>query len=590
MMTVLLAATAALSCPVPNGWTLDKAERDVAPGVTEVTVRLTSPTNAVPPRFTLDFDRSGARADHVWSPYDERYALWPKEWGARPLASELAFRAPVAAAFAEDGSNTLAVACSEAFRKVEYGLTIGASDCRLYGSFAFFSKPEPMRRDYAVTVRLDARRVPGSEAVRAAADWVAEAARLEAAYVPEAAYDPVYSTWYAYWQDVRADELERDIAIGAALGMRTAILDDGWQKEKSVSTYSATGDWLPVAKRFPDMRAHVAKVHSLGMRYLLWMSVPFVGIESQAWSRFKDKFLNRPGTGAGAVGILDPRFPEVRAYLIATYERAVRDWGFDGLKLDFIDNFKTPEKDPAEEDGYAGRDIRFLPEAVDVLMKDVLARLKAIRPDVLIEFRQHYMGPAIRQYGNMIRALDCPGESSKIRKLVADLRLTSGKTSVHSDMLVWSPDETPERAAKPILNALFATVQYSMVLNRLPESHKAVIRHWLAFSQAHRETLLKSEFRPHRPENQYPLLEAESAGERILAVYAVGTVAPAEGAKRTYVINAAEGGRVVVSCDRARRADVYDTFGRLVAQGVPVPAGCTALAVPPSGYACLTCE
>ena len=205
----------------------------------------------------------------------------------------------------------------------------------------------------------------------------------------------------------------------------------------------------------------------------------------------------------GRSAILDPRFPEVREYLISTYERVIGEWGFDGVKLDFIDSFKVEGEDPAVAENYAGRDCREVPLAVDRLMRDVLKRLKAINPDVLVEFRQSYMGPAVLQYGNMMRACDCPADPCANRRRICDLRLTSQSIAVHSDMLVWSKDETPEGAALPILNALFSTIQYSMVLAKINPKHKRVIRHWLDFSNRHREALLKGRFTPHHAENGY---------------------------------------------------------------------------------------
>jgi len=69
------------------------------------------------------------------------------------------------------------------------------------------------------------------------------------------------------------------------------------------------------------MQAHVARVHELGMKYLLWYSVPFVGIHSKAYVWFADKLLTTiESLGAG---VLDPRYPEVREYLITTYEQAL---------------------------------------------------------------------------------------------------------------------------------------------------------------------------------------------------------------------------------------------------------------------------
>ena len=272
----------------------------------------------------------------------------------------------------------------------------------------------------------------------------------------------------------------------AALGMKSMILDDGWQKESLRDVYSATGDWMPAKGRFPDFRAHVDAVHAAGIeKYLLWLSVPFVGVESAAYGRFKGKFFRCGKT----VGVLDPRFPEVRRYLVDTYVRCVRDWDFDGLKLDFIDAFSVDAEDPAFAEDWKGRDCKTVSEGVERLMEDVRAALVAVKPDVLVEFRQKYIGPGIRPYGNILRATGCPSDLVGNRRRIADLRLTSGGTAVHSDMLVWSPDDTPEDAGRVILNTIFGVVQYSMKLATLPESHRAVIRRWIGFAnpppQAH---------------------------------------------------------------------------------------------------------
>ncbi len=37
--------------------------------------------------------------------------------------------------------------------------------------------------------------------------------------------------------------------------------------------------------------------------------------------------------------MLDPRYPEVREFLIGIYEKALLDWDLDGFKLDFVDEF-----------------------------------------------------------------------------------------------------------------------------------------------------------------------------------------------------------------------------------------------------------
>lgn len=583
-----------LTCAEPASWTF-QLDTVATGGVEEAVVTMRSATPAEPPEFRVDFGGvSGVGARHVWTPYSERYMMRPQDWGDFPYASSLANGSPVAAAFGND-ANCLAVAASEALRPVDYALVVHANTCKLSGRFRFFGVREAARAEYAVRLWFDRRPVFWADAVREASDWIVRQAGCTPAAVPAQALEPVYSTWYAFDQDVTAARLEPEMRLAAAAGMRTAILDDGWQKATSRTFYSGTGDWMPVASRFPDMRRHVDAVHATGLKYMLWLALPFVGDESKAWNDFKDKFLF---VHKGGTAVLDPRFPEVRAHLVAICERAVRDWDFDGLKLDFIDQFSfscddpdlaipaEPGVDRAIAEGFAGRDIRELPQAVDRLMKDVLARVRAVKPDALIEFRQHYMGPAIRQYGNMIRAIDCPVDPNKNRKLIADLRLTSGTTAVHSDMLVWSPDETVEGAAQSVLSAIFGVVQYSMVLGRLSEEHRRMVRHWIAFSQAHRETLLFGAFRPHGPEQGYPLIEAESSRERIVAAYGPVRASVPVGAldKDVFILNATAVGDVVAELPQDATVETFDTCGRPVASQ-KVAKGLVKLAIPRSGYA-----
>src|SRR5260370_17104584 len=145
------------------------------------------------------------------------------------------------------------------------------------------------------------------------------------------------------------------------------------------------------------MKAHVARVHALGMKYLLWYAVRFVGIRSKAYDRFAGKLLGTiDELGAG---VLDPRFPEVREYIVSTYEQAMRAWDLDGFKLDFIDSFAALGWGGQEL--AAGQDDFSVPEAVDRLLADLLPRLEAIKPDLMIAFPQSYFCPPTRQYSTL---------------------------------------------------------------------------------------------------------------------------------------------------------------------------------------------
>ena len=47
----------------------------------------------------------------------------------------------------------------------------------------------------------------------------------------------------------------------------------------------------------------------------------------------------------------------------------------------------------------------------------------------------------------MFRVGDCPNNFVKNRVGITDLRMLSGQSAVHSDMLMWHPEESPENCA-----------------------------------------------------------------------------------------------------------------------------------------------
>ena len=586
------AGIAEITCDSPGEWKFS-AEATVDSGRDVVTVHIAMPEEIPPPQFGVYFRGSGAGVRNVWtsdaSVNGDGCHLRPKLWWGRvaKYRSELASNMPLAVGFNSKEVAPVAVAASEAMRPVEFGLYADDETCDIICRCEFFTCPSSPMKEYSVSVMVDRRGGAFADTVREATDWIVRANGFRVAHVPDAAFEPLYSTWYAYLQDVNAEPLEAEARAAAALGMKTMILDDGWQKVDSATFYSAVGDWMPVKSRFPDMKAHVDAVHKAGLKYMLWLSVPTVGDESKAFSRFNGKYLKVHGDKSpGRNAVLDPRFPEVREYLISTYERAVGEWGFDGVKLDFIDTFKIDGKDPAVAENYAGRDYRELPLAVDRLMKDILFRLQKINPDVLVEFRQSYIGPAILQYGNMIRASDCPADPAANRRRVCNLRLTSQTVAVHSDMLVWSKDETPEGAVVPILNALYSTIQYSMILDKIEPAHKRVIKHWLDFSRQHREALLKGRFAPHHAECGYTWVEGESADERVVTSYLDDAVIQSGAADKPVVlVNATESpGLLVEFAAKPSSVACFNVFGEHCGMAEP-SAGLLRLSVPASGYA-----
>jgi alpha-galactosidase len=287
--------------------------------------------------------------------------------------------------------------------------------------------------------------------------------------------------------------------------------------------------------------------------------------------------------------MLDPRFPDVRSYHADTYERAMREWNFDGLKIDFGDAISSQKEDSGEAEG--GRDIASLPEATAKLFDEVYNRAVAVRPDAMIEYKMGYHGPRMRAACNFIRSSDCKNDSLTDRVHIVDLRLTSGNTPIHADTIDWHAAEPVEAAALHLLHVLFSVPQLSMRLGTLPPEHHEMLRFWLGWWTQHRRTLLGGELFGLDPATNYPVVQARGEDGYVGAVYADAVVRLGETSGPLHIVNGTLHEGVVLDCATAlgtRRVHVYDCRGNLIVDEERVlSAGLLRLEIPPAGLATL---
>ena len=219
----------------------------------------------------------------------------------------------------------------------------------------------------------------------------------------------------------------------------------------------------------------------------------------------------------------------------------------------------------------------------------VAQEIKKLNPEIMIEFRQSYIGPAIRKYGNMFRVSDCPGDINRNRVGIVDLRLLSGETAVHSDMLEWNMQADYKTAMLQLLNVIFGVPQISVKLEELPEEHRKALKFWLNFREQHRSTLLEGRFVPRLASSNYQHISAYNDEDEVVAVYSPGVVVkPESNAKSISIINASGQDGIVVSLNRpAVKAVIYDSIGG--EQEILAPAaGFSQVAVPTSGLLVLS--
>jgi alpha-galactosidase len=133
------------------------------------------------------------------------------------------------------------------------------------------------------------------------------------------------------------------------LGIHWATLDDGW--------FNNYGDWQPREPVFAGtaMQDMVKQFHAQGIKVQLWW-LP-LAVEDGKFGYGGRKFVvsdvvkehpdwlvldhqGKPALMARNLATLCPALPEVQAYYKQLTERFIRDWGFDGHKLDNI--YTTP--------------------------------------------------------------------------------------------------------------------------------------------------------------------------------------------------------------------------------------------------------
>lgn len=129
------------------------------------------------------------------------------------------------------------------------------------------------------------------------------------------------------------------------LGIHWATLDDGW--------FNNYGDWQPREPAFAGsaIQDMVTKFHEQGIKVQLWW-LP-LAVEDGKYGYGGRKFVvsdvvkehpdwlildqqGKPARMARNLAALCPALPEVQAYYKQLTTRFIRDWGFDGHKLDNI--------------------------------------------------------------------------------------------------------------------------------------------------------------------------------------------------------------------------------------------------------------
>lgn len=537
--------------------------------ISEYRLKIEFENEASPQKYSIIWEEPQVDMYGFWSSKSFHQHNLTPDWCMRTNESKTASGMPLACIYSKANKNRITIALSDPANSAKIMAGVVEENGCLRFQIDLFSEICPEMKEYAVTIRIDRRNVPFYESVISVKDWWTSLG-YKGAYVPAEARLPVYSCWYSFHQKTIPEEIIYECKIAKEMGMDTVIVDDGWQTDDNNRGYAYCGDWEICENKIPDMKWFVDEIHSLGMKFMIWFSVPFVGQYSKNYERFKGMYLcKRESSGAG---ILDPRFKEVRKFLVNIYCDYVKKYNWDGLKLDFIDSFAL-SKDSSTD--YEKMDCLSVEEGLQRLLSEATTELKKINPEILIEFRQSYVGPIVAQYGNLLRVGDCPNDAFANRVCSLDLRLTSGNTPVHSDMLMWNKDDTNESVMYQLLAIMYSVPQISVRFDNITKEHKAILKSFLAFWRKHQGVILDGCLTLDGADANYTMAKAQKDGTCVAVLYQ-NTVLKVENNEQTFAFNSIGSDGIYIETENAREYELYDIFGAKYADGT-IPQGVSKL-------------
>jgi alpha-galactosidase len=210
---------------------------------------------------------------------------------------------------------------------------------------------------------------------------VAQGIRFDTA--PESAFGPIWCAW-GYGRKIKPSQIYNALPIVKKLGFTWVTLDDGWQ--------TAQGDWFLQPQKFPngdaDMRALVDKIHAEGFKAQLWWAPLAADPGTEVVKKHAEWLLLNADGSKQKISYwnswyLCPADPAVIDYHKAIVMKAIKDWGFDGLKLDGQHMNGAPScYNPAHKHATPEESVEGMPKFFQALYDTA----REVKPDALVEF------------------------------------------------------------------------------------------------------------------------------------------------------------------------------------------------------------
>lgn len=518
---------------------------------------------AAPPSFTLS----------VKFPRDKVNQLWnSKTWSNKssfslPSYDRAAAPFSIIAGLTINDRNQIAFTCKDVYKaKFVSSNTYEETDSIVF-SLGFFEDNPPLSnlQDYQAEVLVDFRNIHFSQAIADASRWALDSEFKTSTFRVDTTNVPVFSTWYPMHRNIPLGNIARELDSLKTFNFKSVLVDDGLQalvNMKVDTTYSYGADSYETMSLF---RKKCAEMH---LPLYLWYSLPFIGGNPVVLEKFEGKYIRY--RAPRQMYVLDPRYAEVRKYLVSTYANFLNDWKFDGYWFDFLKGFYPNEGQVIDDD--LGRDFISIDLAVDTLYADMTRKLKSLNPNIFMGQKFQVVGPNLVSYQNFLTGFAGVENVQVVREKMVNNRLLYGKYTPFMEVVAITPADKTVDIARKMQAVLFGNPYLSFYVTTLPEESKQTIRFWLNYWRRNYATIFEGDFEPMQVARFYPVIKVENTGKTIYALYEDYIVnIPGNLGHTLDVINSKTDGTVSFMLSNTKAVynyETYDCSGKLAEKGV----------------------
>ncbi len=258
---------------------------------------------------------------------------------------------------------------------------------------------------------------------------------------PKGAFETIWCGW-GYEKDFTMDEFYGTFPMIEKLGIDWIVLDYGWD--------TGVGDYYLSKDKFPngdaDMRKVVTDIHAIGKKAKLWWMPLSVYPCTDMFQKHSEYLLLNKDESPVYIEFwrsffLCPASEDVQKLTRDFVIKAIKDWGWDGLKIDGNNlNAVPPCYNRSHHHPYPEESVEKLPEFFKMIYETALS----INPNAVIEIcpcgtSQSFF---IMPYMNQTVASD-PHNSWHIRLKGKTIKaLTGDKTAYYGDHVELSDDKS----------------------------------------------------------------------------------------------------------------------------------------------------